>query len=160
MKQKKIPTKVLLCLVLLAICQFSVVVVPVHGLAWEVTTWITDGGSYGRGSDLDPGDRWQVIWNVTAPITGTIDVYFENATGGVVHTELESIGGSYVVTATSNGTHWARFKNPLDGGPQIQVYIYTNNLGAGIPAFNLIVIISLLGLLILFSYRRTKTIKI
>jgi len=130
--------------------------VPVNGLAWEITTSIGPGGSYGRGSDLDPGDRWYVRWNILSG--GTVDVSFENASGGVFHTILDSVGGSYEFTAKENGTHWAHFHNP--GGVSVQIYILTENKGPAIPGFNPLLVLALLGLFVLFIYRKTKPLPI
>jgi hypothetical protein len=158
MHKKSISSKLLLCLVLLSICQFSVLMVPVNGLAWEITTWVSDGGQYSRGSYLDPGDRWYVKWDVLQG--SSIDVSFENASSGVFHTIPDSAGGSYEFTAKENGTHYAYFDNPSDGGGSVQIYVLTENRGPAIPGFNPFLIIALLGLFVLFIYRKTKPIPI
>jgi hypothetical protein len=159
MTVKRFSTKFLLCLVLLAMCQFGIVVLPVHGYALETTTWIADGGSYGRGSGLDSGDRWRVEWDILQG-DGGLNVFIEDPDTVDLYTEMDSIGGSYVVTATTNGSYEVNFENPLDGLGSIQLHVKTENLGPAIPAFNLIITISLLGLLILFTYRKTKPLKI
>lgn len=156
MHRKTISSKLVFCLVLLGICQFSILMVPVNGLAWEVTTWVSDGGSYGRGSYLDPGDRWNVHWDVLQG--DPINVEFHNASGGIFHYILGSMGGTYEFTAKENGTHYAYFKNPSDGGGSTQVYILTENKGPAIPSFNFLLVLGLLGLLAVFLYRKTKPI--
>ncbi|MDD1779475.1 MAG: emp24/gp25L/p24 family protein [Candidatus Helarchaeota archaeon] len=158
MKLKRFPTKLVLCLVLLAMCQSWVLVSPVHGYAVEITTWINDGTSYPASSSLDPGDQWQVTWNVLSGVS--IDVSIDDPDAVLLYTESASTGGSYTVTATINGTYDAEFSNPNDGMGPVQVSIRTEKLGSGVPGFNFILVLSLLGLLILFIYRKTKPIKI
>ncbi|MBN2152588.1 MAG: hypothetical protein JW839_14135 [Candidatus Lokiarchaeota archaeon] len=141
---------------LVAICQLSMVTVPVKGLAWEVTTWINDGSSYGRGSALSPNDVWHVEWDVLQG--GWIDVEFENPSSTVFHSITGSPGGTYEFTASENGTYYANFLNPLDGGGSVQVYILTENKGPAInvPGFSLIIVLALVGLLTIPVYRKVK----
>ncbi|MDD1779474.1 MAG: hypothetical protein LUQ65_15030, partial [Candidatus Helarchaeota archaeon] len=54
-------------------CQAWVLVVPVHGLSWVYTRTLSDGGSFGAGSYLEPGEKWLVDWVANASVSVSIE---------------------------------------------------------------------------------------
>jgi len=156
----KIKRKILLGLMLVAVCQVALFSIPVNALAWEVTTWVTVGGTYSRGSTLDANDNWRVEWNVIQGGNGQINVYFENETGYAFITKLNSTGDTVVFVAPTNGTFSAKFRNPVGAPGQVQVYILTENLGQPIPGFELFITLGILALIVvLFLRKPTKIIE-
>lgn len=156
MKYKMFSTKILLCLILLTICQFWVFILPVHGLSYEVTYTIDHGYTQNVNSYLDPGDQWKITWNV---ISGSgINVFIEDPAAVLLYTAAASSSGSYTITATINGTYNADFYNY--NAEQVQIHIKVEDIGAGVPGFDFLIVLSLLGLLTLFIYRKANPFKI